>query len=325
MDYLIVKLNKILVPLFVALLSVVLTISVLFYMANENQRITDLEKVNYHRRMIAAGSISSLVTLGEMYEKGQGVEKNLSKAQELFRRAIKFEKLSYSDNKPIDFSNGFFDDNDQSSTNRATDGEKVNINDVGDANTDENSVNLNATIVIPKAAKIVAPQKNSDIKKTKTKLSKSTEPKKSKVIKSIARTRSNNTGKLSKKIVVKSSKEISLNKKNTLFKKAKKISVGKVKSKRKKFVIKKTNTASIKTSSKNVISYKKSYPKKIFKMKKTPAVLPKVKNKVHKISTLSPKIVKKIEKDNFTTDPCSNESSKYIARCIRLERMKRFK
>ncbi|MFV1985610.1 MAG: hypothetical protein ACC657_18835, partial [Thiohalomonadales bacterium] len=82
--------NKLVIPILVALLTTMMTIGIIFYLADQNKKSQDIDKVTHLRRMIKKGSVSSLVTLGEMYESGQGVKKDLNKAQELFRRAISY-------------------------------------------------------------------------------------------------------------------------------------------------------------------------------------------------------------------------------------------
>ncbi len=69
---------------------IVISISYLYIIKKQEAKLKDL--VEYHTKMIESGSISSLVKLGEMYEKGEGVEKDLIKAKELFKKAINFNK-----------------------------------------------------------------------------------------------------------------------------------------------------------------------------------------------------------------------------------------
>ncbi len=69
---------------------IVISISYLYIIKKQEEKLKNL--VEYHTRMVESGSISSLVKLGEMYEKGEGVEKDLVRAKELFKKAINFNK-----------------------------------------------------------------------------------------------------------------------------------------------------------------------------------------------------------------------------------------
>lgn len=73
------------------LVSIIIILAAYFYTV-ENRKNYLSAMVKYHTRMIKLGNISSLVELGKMYEKGEGVKKDLSKAQELFKKAINFNE-----------------------------------------------------------------------------------------------------------------------------------------------------------------------------------------------------------------------------------------
>lgn len=91
---------------FFIFLSLSLIVAISYFYTVEKRQVQLSNMVKYHTKMIKSGSISSLVELGKMYEKGEGVKKDLSKAQELFKKAINFNEYldeiypSYSELEP---------------------------------------------------------------------------------------------------------------------------------------------------------------------------------------------------------------------------------
>ncbi|MFV1984886.1 MAG: SEL1-like repeat protein, partial [Thiohalomonadales bacterium] len=82
----------------VKLLNMVLMISLilisLYIYADERILSGIIKKSSLNETMIKSNSISSLLTLGEMYQKGLGVEKDLLKAQKYYRVAMNYVKSS---------------------------------------------------------------------------------------------------------------------------------------------------------------------------------------------------------------------------------------
>ncbi|MFV2059989.1 MAG: SEL1-like repeat protein [Gammaproteobacteria bacterium] len=95
--------KKILVPLFMVLFTTMLTLNAMYFMSAEN---TDDQEVSYsdsYNDIVKKGNISFLITLGEMYEKGHFVKKDLAKSQAFFKKAINHingDILDTADNVP---------------------------------------------------------------------------------------------------------------------------------------------------------------------------------------------------------------------------------
>ncbi|VAX00988.1 16S rRNA processing protein RimM [hydrothermal vent metagenome] len=97
------------------LISISVLVSASYFYTVEKRKKYLNNMVEYHTKMIKSGSFNSLVKLGEMYEKGEGVEKDLVKAKELFKKAINFNQYldeinpSYSNNNTKENNSNEYD------------------------------------------------------------------------------------------------------------------------------------------------------------------------------------------------------------------------
>lgn len=323
MDNLNALYNKLFLPVIIGLLTTLFTLIVIYNLAEDKQQHKYVEKAQYHKKMIKSGSISSLVALGEMYEKGQGVKKNLLKAQELFIRAINSSNEFNDEKKSENSMDDFVYEN--SST-------IVNINGVEKEEASENTYlnnkltkkNQNTT------HKILQSKNNSKTKSIRDKIVK--------VKKDISVLEKNIKNSV-KKLVKRTTKNKHTNKIIVAAKrvKSKPVTPKKITSKKRK---KRTH-----------IKNKRNYNKKFKKRKRVLVKVSKLKKKSlyandyiddkitkptrYKYNAISDRIKKQDKKKlsaamkqkketHFITNPCTSESSKYIAKCKRLSHMRNF-
>ncbi len=146
------------------LVTISILVSVAYFYTVEKRKTYLSNMVKYHTKMIKSGSISSLVKLGEMYEKGEGVKKDLVKAKELFKKAINYNQ--YLDEINPSYSNNAKTDEDFTDSDISID---IDINNIGYIETSESidsETNLENEATIPVESEIItAPsQNNSTVK-----------------------------------------------------------------------------------------------------------------------------------------------------------------
>ena len=325
-------------------LSIVVVASYLYTV--EKRKIHLSNMVTYHNKMIKSGSISSLVTLGKMYEKGEGVEKNLSKAQELFKKAINFNQ--YIDEIYPSYSKG------ESNKN------KLNSKQKNDTQTKYSHFSEPATRksqlnnIISKVKK--SEQKSNKILKTKSAIVKLS-PKYVPYIKSeknIKRQKLVKKRRAPKKILIKNQLNKKLNIKKTALirnEPIKRSAVKLIENSQKKTASSKpvksskylTKLKPVKNTYKKSVTIKKQ-PSKVkvktirLEAKRSPSLyeersdyetsLGSINDEIDEGDDENITINQKDEKkqqtveNNFASNPCSSASAKYIAKCRRVNRNK---
>jgi hypothetical protein len=293
-----------------------------FYTA-EKRKVHLSNMVKYHTKMIKSGSISSLVELGKMYEKGEGVKKDLTKAQELFKKAINFNE--YLDEIYPSYSE--YDTNeDTPDIIRKKETQLKNIISNVKINEQKNQKKITLSNQKPKYVPYVKLKNNSTTSKRSNPFKKDAvvSSKKSSNKKIVLM---DSSKKKSKKIIKKQKNKKSSTKKRT-----------------RKY---KTSNRKIKTNS-TIITYKKS---DVIYKKPKKEIIVKQKLQAKRAPTLyeerpdyetelgfyeddvlddtDDEIVIPVQNttddkpsisSNFTSNPCATESAKYIAKCRRANR-----
>jgi len=331
-------------------LTVIAVVTAAYFYSAEKREAYLSNLVKYHTKMIKSGSISSLVELGKMYEKGEGVKKDLSKAQELFKKAINFNKYLdeiYPAYSEYDSSEETDDTSSTNSIDKDTQLKNI-ISSVKQSQNKSKTANTKTTTTLTYKAKYIPYNKTNKSTKTKSKnpfksvivLEKNVlkKPIKKSITKKtiVLRDSSKNTRKISitsprtqkrtkAKKTTKKSKTVTRNKKTKL--KTKKIS-----SPTKKVAYKKTTIIKV--------TPKKPKPRKQkLQAKRSPTLYearPDYETELGifddeelndtdegEIITVREELAEEqTAGSNFTSNPCETASAKYIAKCRRYNRKK---
>lgn len=154
--------NKIFMPLFMVLFTVVLTINAVYFISDGDTVVNqDQFDDNHYSNIVKKGNVSSLITLGEMYEKGQFVQKDLAKSQEFFKKAIDYIKTEMSSHTIKSEEINEYEEKEISESDHKTVALSDNENLIENTNTDVNLDELDTTVI----AKVTTQAPVSSVKK----------------------------------------------------------------------------------------------------------------------------------------------------------------